>query len=389
MPPPLALQRACSGTLRMKRLERYLFRNAAFATLVTTLALVGMVWVSQAVRQLDLVTGKGQSLWVFFQATLLLIPQLALIVIPIALFIGIIFTLNRLNADSELIVMSAAGLRPVQIARPFAVLALVTALFCAWLSLSILPNAARDLRELVTKVRADVITRILEEGRFVELAQKVVFHFRSKGEDGSLEGVMVQDRRQPKLVSTYIATRGSIIKIGETDYLILNNGSLQRQSENETDNAIVTFSEYVFDLDSLTEGEGAVNYRPRERLTWELLTKKTERWEAGRVRSELHDRFSAPLFAFAAAALAFAALGKPRTTRQGRGLTILAAVIALIAARSAAFGLFTFATGNQLGMYLMYALPIAVTLAALAIAFWPSRNRIASNRPPALREAAA
>jgi lipopolysaccharide export system permease protein len=384
----LAFGVADVGVESMKRLERYLFRNAAMASLITMMGLGGMIWVSQAIRQLDLVTGKGQTLFLFLQATLLIIPQLALIVTPIAVFVGIIFTLNRLNADSELVVMSSAGLRPLQIARPFALLALLAALFCALLSTEILPNSARALREIVTKVRADVITRILEEGRFVELDGQVVFHYRSKAKDGALEGVLMQDRRQKDLISTYLAERGVITQIDGADYLVLSNGSLQRQSPKGDNDAIVTFVQYAFDLEGLSGGQAKVFYFPRERSTLELLSVSPENarvaQEEGRIRAELHDRFSSPLFAFAAAGIAFAALGTARTTRQGRGLTILAAVIVLIVARSAAFGAFTLAGSSRFGVILMYALPIGVTIGSLVVAFWPGTRRNRIGQAPAL-----
>ena len=54
---------------------------------------------------------------------------------------------------------------------------------------------------------------------------------------------------------------------------------------------------------------------------------------AGRFRGELTDRFASPLYAFAAGLIGFAALGEARTTRQGRGVAIAAAVLIFVALR--------------------------------------------------------
>ena len=89
----------------MTKVEWYVFRSALFASIVCLLSLAGMIWVSQAVQQLDLVTGKGQTVFLFLNATALLLPSMIMIVTPIAVFVGCIYTLNKLGGDSELIVI--------------------------------------------------------------------------------------------------------------------------------------------------------------------------------------------------------------------------------------------------------------------------------------------
>ncbi len=367
----------------MKRIEWYLFRNAALASLVTLLALLGMIWVTQAIRQLDLVTGKGQTLLLFFHATLLIIPQLMLIILPIALFVGALVTLNRSNADSELVVMSAAGVRPLALAKPFIILALLGLVVSYALSTYILPQSSRTLREIIVKVRTDVITRILEEGRFVEIDKGVVFHYRAKDPQGALLGVLLQDRRGKDLITTFTAEKGVITPIGDSDYLILSNGQMQRQSLDGEDQPIVTFAQYAFDLSALSGGPAKVVYFWRERPTTELIGMVSEidkfRKDEGPIKAELNDRFAIPLYALAAVAIAFAALGKPRTTRQGRAATIITASAALIITRIAAFGAFTLVTGNPSTVPVMYALPLIVTIICLFIAFAPARSAVRSR----------
>ena len=60
-------------------------------------------------RQFDLLTSKGQTILVFFTITGLAIPSLVAIIAPVALFAGVLYCLNKLNGDSELVVMSASG----------------------------------------------------------------------------------------------------------------------------------------------------------------------------------------------------------------------------------------------------------------------------------------
>ena len=106
----------------MTRIERYIFRTAALAFLAGLSALTAIIWVTQALRQFDLLTSKGQTILIFFTMTGLTLPSLIAIIAPVALFAGVLFCLNRLNGDSELVVMSAAGISPARLLRPFALL---------------------------------------------------------------------------------------------------------------------------------------------------------------------------------------------------------------------------------------------------------------------------
>ena len=77
-----------------------------------------MIWLTQAMKDFDLMTTKGQSLIVFFHVTGLVIPSLVMVISPIALFIATLFSLNRLNGDSELVVTAAAGMSSGQFSAP-------------------------------------------------------------------------------------------------------------------------------------------------------------------------------------------------------------------------------------------------------------------------------
>uniref|UniRef100_UPI0013D986C0 LptF/LptG family permease n=1 Tax=Stenotrophomonas maltophilia TaxID=40324 RepID=UPI0013D986C0 len=74
------------------------------------------------------VTNSGQTIALFFLMTSLGIPVLVTLIAPISLFMAIVQTLNKLNGDSELIVMAAAGVSPVRLMRPFVTLTVLVSL---------------------------------------------------------------------------------------------------------------------------------------------------------------------------------------------------------------------------------------------------------------------
>jgi lipopolysaccharide export system permease protein len=317
----------------MLRIERYLFRTATSAFLAGLLTLTAVIWVTQALKQLDLMTSKGQTILVFLTVTGLGLPFLTAVIAPVALFASVLYCLNKLNGDSELVVMSASGISTARLLFPFLALFALVFVGVAALYIEIMPRSFQAIQTLTARVHADFIANFARPGAFTELEAGFVFHYRERANDGSLRGVFIQDRRDATAITTYIAEVGEIVeKEGET-YLLLLKGSTQRPRASG-DSAIITFDDYAIDLSQFI-GKGDAIRRPRERTTWQLFAGDSR--DPGQLsvqlRAELLDRFTSPFYAFAAGLIGFAALGEARTTRQGRGLAIISAVLVFAAVR--------------------------------------------------------
>ena len=364
----------------MKLVERYIFRTGLGAFLAMVVALTAIIWITQALRQFDLLTTKGQTLVLFLTLTGLIIPSLVTIIAPVALFLAVIYTLNKLNGDSELIVMSAAGIPPGRLLRPFVLLGVLVTLLVGSMSVYAMPWSFRLIQDIGTKVRADFLTRVIREGQFSTLDQGFVFHYRERGADGALLGVFMQDRRDPQRITSYLAEVGQTVEVEGQNFLVLEKGSVQRQQNGGRDASIVVFQRYAIDLAQFGPSGDAVSYKPRERATdelWALDLKnlpqggKDEylRRFPGRFRAELHERLSGPLYSIAAALIAFAALGQARTTRQGRGLAIAAAVVCFAILRIAGISASTLAVTKPRAVFLVYGIPIAAALFSRFVIF--------------------
>ena len=112
----------CAGRDRavaMGSIDKYIFRTTLASFALVLVSLTGVIWITQALRGIDLMTSQGQTIITFLGITSLVIPALVLIISPIALMIAISHTLNKLATDSEIIVMNAAGFSPFRLFRPF------------------------------------------------------------------------------------------------------------------------------------------------------------------------------------------------------------------------------------------------------------------------------
>jgi lipopolysaccharide export system permease protein len=288
-------------------------------------------------KEISLLTSKGQTILVFLAITGLSVPFLVASIAPIALFGSVLYCLNRLNSDSELIVMAASGASPGLLARPFVYLSALVFAGLLVLQNVLIPQSFDVVDNLTRRVHADFIANFARPGAFNQLEAGFIFHYRERGPDGSLRGVFIQDRRDPQQISTFIAEVGELVEKNDDVYLVLRKGSAQRPRA-VGDSSIVTFQDYAIDLSQfLPRGSSGDKPRPRNRDTLALLKfnahDPTERPLEGEARAELYDRLTSPLYALVAGLVAFAALGEPRTTRQNRGMAILAAIAVFAAAR--------------------------------------------------------
>lgn len=371
----------------LTRLDRYILTIATVASIVLLIGLTSVIWVTQALREVDLITGKGQTVLIFFTVTLLSLPALIAGIAPVALFMATLYTLNRLNGDSELIVMNAAGIAPYRLTKPFIVLTIAVSLLVGWMSLSVMPSGFRALRDLITTIRADFVANVVKEGQFVSLESGVTFHYRERSGD-ALVGIFMQDRRDPSQPAIYVAERGRTADVDGQNFLMLERGTIQRENKQDT-TSIISFDRYALNLSALSgdatgggAGEGSgdrVIYKPRERTTWSLLNQdRNEHYyktQEGRFRAELHNRLSAPLYPIAFMLIAFAFVGEARTTRQGRASAIQAAIFIVGATRIGAYAAWTASVRSPAAALLLYLLPIGAIALSVALILYGERLR--------------
>jgi lipopolysaccharide export system permease protein len=353
----------------MGSIGRYVFRTTMGAFLITCVSLTLVMWFTQAMREFDLITSERQTVLVFVGITGLLIPLLVMMIAPIALVLAVSHTLNKLSTDSEIIVMNAAGVSPWRLLAPFIAAAFVVSLLVAALAAYISPLSLRELRDWATQVRADILTNIVQPGRFTTIGGNLTFHIADRRPNGLLIGIFLDDRRDPKEHSTYLAEQGEIVKNDNGSFLVLESGSIQRLESGQHDPRIVTFDRYAFDLSKFTSGPQNVNYNTHEKYLSELLwpgpNDATSVAQVGQYRSELSDRLASPLYPLAFVIVAFALLGPPQTTRQSRTLALLGVIGAVTLLRVVGFLSVIFGTHTPIFLATQYVALVAAMIAGM------------------------
>jgi lipopolysaccharide export system permease protein len=357
----------------MGSIDRYIFRHTMSAFLLVLVSLTSVIWITQALRDIDLMTSQGQSMLVFIGITGLVIPQLVLVIAPIALVIAVAHVLNKLATDSEIIVMNAAGMSPWRLFRSFLASALVVGLMVVVVAAYLSPRCLRELRRWATEVRADLVTNIVQPGRFITIESGLVFHLRERQPNGLLLGIFLDDQRNPQEESTFLAEKGEIVENDEGTYLVLVDGSVQRHQVGQRDPNIVKFERYAFDLSQFSNPAQSQNLSVRELYLSELAFPSPAdanfKQFPNRYRAELHDRLSAPFYPIAFTAIAFAWLGAPSTTRQSRAMAVAAMILAVFGLRVAGFASSVVGINTPIalaGQYLALAIVLGCSVRMIA-----------------------
>ena len=354
----------------MGSIDRYIFRTTLGAFLMILVSLTSIIWVTQALRDIDLMTSQGQTILVFIGITGLVIPQLVLVIAPIALVIAVAYVLNKLANDSEIIVMNSAGMAPWRLFRPFLEAAFVVALLVGFVAAYLSPKCLQELRQWAAQVRADLVTNIVQPGRFITIERGLVFHLRERLQNGQLLGLFIDDQRNPKEETTLLAERGEIVENERGAFLLLGNGSLQRRTPDENNPTIVKFDRHAFDLSQFSSGQSqTITYSVRELSLWQLAFPEpddpTLLRDPGQFRAEFHDRLIAPLYPLAFTVLAFAWLGAPRTTRQSRSMSMVATILAVSMLRLIGFASMVFGIYAPALLSMQYIAVVAMVLISI------------------------
>src|SRR6478735_3274608 len=325
----------------MTLFSRYVFRQVANAFVIILVTLTTIVWLATALKQLDLIISQGQGFVLFLKMTFLSLPGLMALIAPNAMLMASLYTLDRMNGDSELIVMTAAGAPVWRIGAPFVVLAAMVCVVILICNLWVMPASMRALRALITQVRTDVISQVLQPGRFSSTEPGLTFHIRDRSPTGDLLGLLVHDERDDQQVMSYLATRGRIISNDDGAFIVMYDGHVHRNEP-----------------------------RPRERYLSELLNPDPgllkQKGAAGQLRTELHDRFATPFYPMLFAFLAIAILGHARTTRESRWAQILLAAGIAVGLRVSGLIGANLVTLSAAATPLLYLIPIgAIIIAAL------------------------
>ncbi|GLR49812.1 LPS export ABC transporter permease LptF [Shinella yambaruensis] len=352
----------------MKLIERYILRRASLMFVATLVPLLGIVWVTQALGSINLVTDSGQSIFAFLKLATLILPSVIPIILPFAFVIGVSQTLTVMNSDSELTVLNSAGASRMTIIRPVMILAVAMSLVSFAVDNFIEPYSRTAVRKMIATAHADMLSSVVQENTFRKITDGLYVQVAERRNGGVLSGLFVADTRDPRFELVYYAREGAVDE--NSSALVMKDGEVHRKLP-DGNVSIIKFDSYAFDLADLTQSVGKSNVRAKDRDLIYLFDPDPNdpqyKKNPGAFTAEIHRRFTEWLFPAVFGLIALVVSGDARSHREARVHPMITALVTALFVRWASFYASNNAEDSGYYIPIMYLIPIIT--AALAIRY--------------------
>lgn len=341
--------------MMVRHYSLYIMKHLAWSGLLVTVSLTSIIWLMQALRYIDFIVNRGLTFGDFLTLTILLIPSLLMLIVPIALFAATLFVYHKLSTDSELVVLNSAGLSRFQLALPAIIVGVAAAAFVYLISLYLLPLSMRQFKDMQMVFRDNYAALLLREEVFNMPTDGLTVFIRERTKEGNLKGVLVDDSRTPGTSVTMMASEGKLVKTEQGPRFILYHGNRQERRDGRL--SLLHFDSYTVDIGFYT---GERKGRDKDEDEW-FVTEAFRFTDAPpqvlmRIRSQMHQRLAWPLYSLSLPLFALTVLLSGEFNRRGQGRRILGIVCVAVVVMALAFGFVSLASKHAWAVPLVYML---------------------------------
>ena len=282
----------------MSRVSIYVIKEISSSFLFIFSLITLVVWLSQALRNLDILSSDNITIASYFFYTALLIPKLSLITIPISIFLSIIFAMNKLRLDSELIIFGSTGNSNRDILlKPLLFISVFFFIIILFLSIYLVPLSSAEIRGKITEIRSSNIgVSILKEKRFITPDKNLTVFFKEIN-NRDIFGLLIHDRTEENKIKTYVAKKGFLDNSLNNNSIYLYDGTMQIYDEKNKKISEIDFESYSINLETFEKQENTFLYAD-EKSTSELFKKVISKSNNNEEYGVLHNRLIKPLYIF-------------------------------------------------------------------------------------------
>ena len=355
----------------MKILNRYISKQILIGFLLVVFSLLSILWLTQSLKYISLVTSKGLPAYLFIEMTSLLMPRLFIILSPIAVFVASLFVYNRMVMDREIPVIQAAGITPFQNAKPAIMVGILLAAFAMYVNNSLIFSAERKLNQLTWEVKNDASHLLFKEGEFTVVQPNLTVFVSSHEKDGYLTGILVNDERKSGVKTTLSAEKGRVVYTDDGPRIILVNGSRQEVKTSDYSFSSLEFSRYSIDFGSAGQKKQK-DAGAREKSLSELFGAPQDpslsEAEVRKYLVEGNKRLLSPLYNLLFAILSCTGLLISNFNRRGQTRIVLLSIAVMILIQAGDLAFTNMAQSSLYFLvliYLNYLIPFLVCLGLL------------------------
>lgn len=307
----------------MKLIDSYISRNISYPTFTILVILSVIILLTQSLKYIDLVVTHGISSLDFIYLTVLLLPSLLFVIIPICLFIAILYSLNKLSNYRELNVFKSVGISNFAVAKPILKIAMLVTLLHYFIALYWMPEVNYKFKNLSRHLKENYITFFLQEGVFSHPSDQFTFFIKDKIGNNKFENIFFQDRSNLTPI-TIIAKSGQLLKRDNNLFLNLIDGNRQEINK-DGEMSVLKFNTLLWQIRSQNTTDSGRTISIQEKHLGELLfNNEQDSALKKRMFAEANQRIILPIYNIIVTLIAVLSILKGEHNRLGKTRRIIA-----------------------------------------------------------------
>ena len=254
-----------------------------------------IIWITQAVRLLDLIGEEGNSITTYFLYILSILPKFFSRISIIIFFISFVVTISKFEEHNELRALWFSGLEKKKFINYLLRSTVIFVLILIIIRCFIIPHFSNYSRYLLLNTGVGSIGPLLKQNNFNNPLKKITIYVGKKNQINELEDIILfEDDLDIK--KTIVAKSGVVINENNKNLLVLVEGSIQEERKDRKI-SILDFDKTTLDLSQYSK-KTVDYYKFNEMFFLELVKRSNNKndLQLSNIVGELNDRIVMPLF---------------------------------------------------------------------------------------------
>jgi lipopolysaccharide export system permease protein len=254
-----------------------------------------IIWITQAVRLLDLIGEEGNSIKTYFLYILSILPKFFSRISIIIFFISIVVTISKFEEHNELKALWFSGLEKKKFINYLLRSTVIFVLILIIIRCFIVPHFSNYSRYLLLNTGVGAIGPLLKQNNFNNPLKKITIYVGKKNQINELEDIILFED-DANIKKTIIAKSGVVINENNKNLLVLVEGSIQEERKDRKI-SILDFDKTTLDLSQYSK-KTVDYYKFNEMFFLELVKRSNNKNDVqlSNIIGELNDRIVMPLF---------------------------------------------------------------------------------------------
>lgn len=254
-----------------------------------------IIWITQAVRLLDLIGEEGNSITTYFLYILSILPKFFSRISIIIFFISFVVTISKFEEHNELRALWFSGLEKKKFINYLLRSTVIFVLILIIIRCFIVPHFSNYSRYLLLNTGVGAIGPLLKQNNFNNPLKKITIYVGKKNQINELEDIILFED-DANIKKTIVAKSGVVINENNKNLLVLVEGSIQEERKDRKI-SILDFDKTTLDLSQYSK-KTVDYYKFNEMFFLELLKRSNNKNDVqlSNIVGELNDRIVMPLF---------------------------------------------------------------------------------------------